>query len=327
MSASKKRESFTSGIWGWMKFALITGGVVWGVLHLIVLVDGALPPFIPLNAFDSALAVFACIVGLGILVELLNFNTRKADERYERDKANRNNAEKEAAETKRQREQKNRVQSNHLSHLKSIPRRALNSYRDAAGWLAAATQYAQNAEDHFNESAYSPFWENVEHSYVSLSNFRNSMGAVSSFAQNYSETFAELDVTFLESQDLRTELEEFPFEIADSNLEVESLQVEAYIHSVVRQAQKDYSFASIYEQRRTTSAVIEGFGSLSSAIQSMSSSLTSSLQEYSRGISSPAAETNYLLDRAYGSDFRPNSMSYEVRNIGKQLETVVSSLK
>lgn len=330
MNTKKSRHSLASGLWGWLKFSLVAGGLVWGALYLAFRFIGRVwLDVISLGPLGTAIAVAASLMGLGVVVELLRSGAAREDARLARERLARTEAAKATAETQRLLETKTRVQTNLTSSLNSIPGQAIADYRDAAEWLASTAHYARSAEDHFQESSYSPFWETVEHGYESLSNFRNAMVRVSDLAQAYSQGFTEIDVAFLESQELPTEFQRFPFEISESNLEPESLRIEEYLHSVVQQAQKDYSFASIYEQRRTTSAVIQGFGSLSSAIQYMSSSIASSLEECSQGISAAAAETNHLLDRAHGSgsDFRPNSISYEVRSIGRQLESVVSSLK
>jgi hypothetical protein len=51
--------------------------------------------------------------------------------------------------------------------------------------------------------------------------------------------------------------------------------------SLVRKAQKDFHFATIYEQRKTNRILIAGFGTLASAISELGDMISSSLDDLS----------------------------------------------
>ena len=60
------------------------------------------------------------------------------------------------------------------------------------------------------------------------------------------------------------------------------------MHRIVRQAQKDFQFWTIFEQRKTNQLLVVGFGSLASAIAEMGSQIEMSLYELDLALSSSA---------------------------------------
>ena len=57
------------------------------------------------------------------------------------------------------------------------------------------------------------------------------------------------------------------------------------MHSIVRRAQKDFQFATIYEQRKTNQLLVEGFANLGQALNEMSYRLNASIDALSESLS------------------------------------------
>jgi hypothetical protein len=57
------------------------------------------------------------------------------------------------------------------------------------------------------------------------------------------------------------------------------------MRGIVRRAQKDFQFASIYEQRKTNQLLVGGFASLAQAINQLGDRLQSSLESLATSIS------------------------------------------
>ena len=86
--------------------------------------------------------------------------------------------------------------------------------------------------------------------------------------------------------DYRGALEPF----AVSSVSVDQLEiaddVAQKMGEVVREAQRDYEFASIFEQRKTNQLLVEGFRNLGDAISRMSSEIRSSIRQLDSSVNS-----------------------------------------
>lgn len=78
-----------------------------------------------------------------------------------------------------------------------------------------------------------------------------------------------------------------PFPISDASIQriANFDRSKERLHKVVRAAQKNFQFATIYEQRKTNKILIDGFGNLGAASYSVGDRIEENLDELRRDVS------------------------------------------
>lgn len=151
-------------------------------------------------------------------------------------------------------------------------RQAVAEFERLPDDLRAARSWAEEAARHFRDNAYSPYWTAVENAYGHLGEYNRRIGLIAQHAATYERAVA----SFLEKGG-NAAVEPFPVEL-DAARATEAAEATAgALHEQVYQAQRDPVFAQIWEQRRTTAAVVAGFASLEGAIHSMTGALQASV--------------------------------------------------
>ena len=67
------------------------------------------------------------------------------------------------------------------------------------------------------------------------------------------------------------------------------------MNRIVRRAQKNFQFATIYEQRKTNQLLVSGFGNLSEALNNIGYCIEESMNNLSDTISVSLEKQNYIL--------------------------------
>lgn len=152
---------------------------------------------------------------------------------------------------------------------------ALLAFRSMPEALNNAEGWTRQAAFHYNDGAFSPFWSDIEQAYLCLNHYRISLDAVAAAARRHPLLVSQLidfdinpgrNCSFLIDLDIKRILR--VLESATSQLE-----------AMTYHAQKHEVFAKIWEQRRTTTAVVEGFSNLETAVRSMGRAISKSLTD------------------------------------------------
>lgn len=128
------------------------------------------------------------------------------------------------------------------------------------------------AEREFDDGAFAPFWDAIEKAVKNLANFEVTTQRLIQNSRFYSGEAAKLEIP------------PPPFRIGVDTLPDASRTADR-MRTVVRRAQKDFHFASIYEQRKTNQLLIAGFSTLGQAIGEFADRLDSSLEQLSSAVS------------------------------------------
>ena len=123
------------------------------------------------------------------------------------------------------------------------------------------------AEVEFAEGAFAPFWDAVEKAANCLAAFNNTVEQINLNSGLYRTLSATLKRP---ASDFRIGIT-----LPDARRTADRMR------NIVRAAQKNFQFASIYEQRKTNQLLVKGFSSLGQAISDLGDRLDSSLQAYS----------------------------------------------
>ena len=139
------------------------------------------------------------------------------------------------------------------------------------GLISDADKHLNQAEVDFYERAFSPFWDEVEHATNKLASYHQAVKEIDSNAAYYARKSSQLPITIP------------TFEISRHSL-IDAQPVATRLSLIVREAHKDYYFASIFEKKMTNQLLVAGFGTLASAINQMQHSIRSALDDLSANL-------------------------------------------
>ena len=152
--------------------------------------------------------------------------------------------------------------------------------------VSRADESIHGARVDFDEHAYGPFWSAIEATAVALADYSVAVQSISANAATYADF----------SRQLRPPIP--PFELGMDALPSVADSMQG-MESLVREAQRDFHFAAIYEQRKTNQILVAGFLNLEQAIWQLGDRLDSSLGSLSDALTSTmssefAAQTEAL---------------------------------
>ena len=125
-------------------------------------------------------------------------------------------------------------------------------------WAADAA--LDQAEVEFTERAFAPYWDAVEVSANSLARIDEAVREIAKAGEQYITVARHLDSPP-------------PAFVIDTSGVPDITGIARRMHGIVRPAQKDYEFASIFEKRKTNEILVSGFGTLALAIAEMADRL------------------------------------------------------
>jgi hypothetical protein len=263
-------------------FYMIVVGLWWGAIGFgigipVFVVVGLLTWNSHTGGTASALCTFA-----GLIAGAINgFYSTIKEENEKREKVEREEQQKKRELEEASRRKKEQVRQAKIAHEREIENRknqmarlladAIDCHKSIPQLLLATNKHIDNAESEFKEGAFAPFWDEIENATNKIATYHKRIEFISRNAVYYEAESVKLSEP--------TPLFLLPAnELPDARLTITRLQ------KIVRQAQKDYHFASIYEQRKTNMILVEGFGTLGSALYALGDVIASSLSDLSNNL-------------------------------------------
>jgi hypothetical protein len=171
----------------------------------------------------------------------------------------------------------------------------------ADGWLDAA-------EREFKERAFAPFWDALEHATNFLGTYHESIGKIKGAASEYERRRSRLSVAVP------------TFKVPESGMP-DARPIASRLSQLGRNAQKDFQFATIYEQRKTNQLLYSGFGTLAAGLERMQYAITDALDDLSvslgtrlddlLAVSSSHAEAFNNYSQAAATHFETSASHYK----------------
>lgn len=151
--------------------------------------------------------------------------------------------------------------------------------------LMNAEELLDQAEIDFDEGAFEPFWDSVEQCALRLGHFDEGVGTITrnaqwhtDFAKHYEEPAPAFPVV-LESVN----------GMVIANATADRMKV------IVRKAQRNFQFTTIFQQRKTNQLLIAGFNNLAQALDEMGRHIESSINELAAEISNMSSSVGSSL--------------------------------
>jgi|GEM_PF-2624685 len=156
------------------------------------------------------------------------------------------------------------------AYLESLLSSSKNNFHNIPKIVIAAEEYLDLAEREFADRAFAPFWDQIEN-------------ATNRLAAYYYQQVQLLERNAVEyRQGILALRGNMPLFSDPTRQLPDARPTAARLAAVVRKAQTDFQFATIYEQRKTNHILVQGFGTLAAAIYSLGNMISSSLSDLSR---------------------------------------------
>jgi hypothetical protein len=228
---------------------------------------------------------------------------REARERAIAQAERRHREEREAAREAARRSLQTRVTQN--------AREAATRFLSLPNLLGAVEEQRDRAKDHYANGAFSPFWECVEAAYGILGTYKRALDDIARISRQYA-----VDVSsYVREYGAPTPpFSEFPVTVDDARAGAAAESLQASLAQIVYEAQKQPTFAMIWEQRRNTSVLIAGFTTLAAAVNGMKQTLSLAISGLESTIESSSTEVSSSVA----------SLTAAHGGLGKELLTQVS---
>ncbi|MBP6874709.1 MAG: hypothetical protein KBD56_01410 [Candidatus Eisenbacteria bacterium] len=230
-------------------------GAVAGLLLALVL---GVPSCIFAGQHTADSIANGCIIGgislgaiLGLLVSVGNERAKRQEALAEQDRVK----ERQAAELRELERQMADLRSSCTKIAESLPR-----------LLENATASLDKAEHEFSEGVFAPFWDAIENAATLLAVFHGHISKISDAARRHTDLSMKL------------EGKDGPFPVRIGSVP-DARGVAERLRMLVRRAQREPTFAAIYEMRKTNQLLVAGFSSLGEALSNLGEVIAGSQAE------------------------------------------------
>lgn len=148
--------------------------------------------------------------------------------------------------------------------------------------LESAEEYLDQAEFDFSDGAFAPFWDSIEKAVKTLGHFDEGVQQIKGNSTRYTNLISKYEDT--------------PPHFPLARKSVEKLRVGTAtaerMKAIVRTAQRNFQFATIYEQRKTNQILVAGFNNLAHALDRMTWQITTSINDLAGSVDAMASTLN-----------------------------------
>lgn len=179
-------------------------------------------------------------------------------------------------ERRRREEEQHKAEQRSLgSSLEMMASVSLIALETMPQHLLTAEQLLDQAEREFKEEAFAPFWDCVEQATMQLGRFDEGVRTITSNATQYTQV----------ARTYEGRPAHFPIALQSVRGMVAANTTSDRLKTIVRQGQRNFQFATIYEQRRTNQILIAGFSNLAQALDGVGRQIASSIDDLGERIS------------------------------------------
>ena len=165
-------------------------------------------------------------------------------------------------------------QENFLQQLIGVCNNSAASFEAIPQYLLEAERHLDRADVDFADGAFAPFWDSIEKAAISLGHFTYAVQRIKDDSVRYTQVVKHY----------RGTPPEFPVATESvTKLGVGSTTADR-MKNTVHKAQRNFQFATIYEQRKTNQILIAGFKSLAQALDGMSYRIVSAIGDLANSV-------------------------------------------
>jgi len=171
--------------------------------------------------------------------------------------------------------------------------------------LLEAEEMLDVAESEFSDGAFAPFWDAIESAVNKIGVADSKLRYIEQSARSYQQLLPKLGRP-----------EPFPVDVEAARGLLVADNTAKRLKAIVRSAQRNFQFATIYEQRKTHQVLLSGFNSFGAAISGLGDQVSESLRMVAERVSQ--------ID---GSIRTMHADLADSLRIGRELEVEIASLQ
>jgi hypothetical protein len=209
---------------------------------------------------------------------MIKKGTQISQRRAERaDEARRRRADEEA---RRANEAQHRArQESCLRQMLALGEQSVKTFEELPKQLNLAESHLDQAEVEFRDSVFAPFWDQIERAAIALGYFNNGVQTIKENSLQYAKLTKEYADVHHPGFSLA------PQSVAKLGI---GLTTANRMKSIVRKAQSNFQFATIYEQRKTNQILVAGFTNLAQALEHMTQRISDSIGDLANSVDAMA---------------------------------------
>jgi len=175
-------------------------------------------------------------------------------------------------------------QKNYYKEMVSLGESSIYLFESLPKELEKAEKYLDQAEVDFSDGAFAPFWDSIEKATKSLSYFVKGTQRIKENSYQYTMLIGEYEGISPQFPLLKQSIKKLGA----------GIETAKRMDSIVRSAQRNFQFATIYEQRKTNQILIAGFTNLADALREMTWAINDSINDLAASV----GETNLILNES-----------------------------
>ena len=216
----------------------------------------------------------------------------------------------QAAEAERQagemaRLQRHRAeQQGYRQQMIVLGEQSIARFESMPNYLSAAEEHLDQAEVDFTDGAFAPFWDSIETAAKALGHFDEGVRLIDNNSSRYTELIKKYEDTPPEFSLARQSVTKLGVGTATAKR----------MQAIVRKAQRDFQFATIYEQRKTNQILVAGFTNLAQALNDMTWRITTSIDDLASsvdGMTSTFNESMHAIHSRMGDIMKTTTQHHE----------------
>ncbi len=183
--------------------------------------------------------------------------------------------------------------------------------------LRAATKALNRAENHFNHTAYNPFWDEIEKAASALGCFSENLAAQSSSLEDY---LRMVDRYHGVAPDFPGIGQALPRLHGDGGSLVNRMS------KLVYKAQRNFEFSNIYEHRQTRRILVAGFRNLAGILRGVGNQISNHIEELNATVEVYNEEMAALMENALAQHQERHNETW-IQHELHQIEAMHASLQ
>ncbi|MCI5138804.1 MAG: hypothetical protein D3922_10400 [Candidatus Electrothrix sp. AR1] len=226
------------------------------IIGIIILIGG-LSCLIKDNLVQGSIWLFISISTLVVGINKFKENIRETKRERLREELIKEKKKETRQEEKRAEIQRIEQQKKKMSELLAV---AVDKYRDTTKRITTAEDCLDRAESEFKTRAFSPFWDQIENAANNITTHQKHIDFINNAAIKYK----------IELANIESDIPEFKL---PENLLPDAHPTINRMQSIIRKAQKDFQFATIFEQRRTSILLTAGAGTIADGVATLADAI------------------------------------------------------
>jgi hypothetical protein len=181
-----------------------------------------------------------------------------------------------------------RLEQARLSGLmKALADRSMNVFKEIPDILTQADHQLDQAEKYYKDNAYVPFWNCIEKATNLLGTYHQSIRDIDSHFSSFTEIAKRYEGI----------AQGFPISTHGAKKLVIGETISERLHTLASQAQRNFEFTLIFEQRKTHKIPMSGIKTLFIALDEMTQSITSAVDDLNTSMANVSSEMSVILEK------------------------------